>query len=193
MSDKHKQKLSLAHKGKKFSDEHKKKISESKKGTIQTQEHKTKIAIAKKGYKHTEETKRKISDKRKLQIMKPITNETRNKMSRIMKGRTPWNKGFVGDKSPGWKGGVTINTRNSNEYQIWRLSVYSKDHYMCQKCNQIGKNLHAHHIYNFAQYPGLKFIVENGITICNRCHRLFHHIYGRKNNSLEQILEFLTK
>lgn len=99
-----------------------------------------------------------------------------------------------GDKNPNWKGGITSENqkiRDSEEYKIWRLKVYAKDHYTCQKCKKRGGiKLHAHHIYNFSNNKNLRFEVCNGITFCDKCHRKFHKKYGNKNN-LKQILEFL--
>jgi len=48
----------------------------------------------------------------------------------------------------------------------------------------------SHHIKNFAQYPELRFVTDNGITMCRKHHQEFHKIYGRKNNNEEQLKEF---
>jgi len=84
---------SCAKKGMKLSDEHKENISESLKGIKRSEETRKKISESKKGKNlgennvrywlgktRSEETKQKIREKRKLQIMKPFTEEMLKKM-----------------------------------------------------------------------------------------------------------------
>lgn len=103
-----------------------------------------------------------------------------------------------GSKSHFWKGGITpINNliRSSTEYNQWEDAVIRRDGTKCKKCGYSGRSrLVAHHIKNFAQFPLLRFILSNGATLCRskeKCHIKFHAIYGRKNNNLKQLKEFL--
>ena len=93
-TEKHKQKMSLAFKGKKrkpFSEEWKRKISESHKGKKLSEEHKKKLSLAIKGKKRSEETKRKMSEwqkgKNNHNYGKHLTGETKRKMSLAKKGK----------------------------------------------------------------------------------------------------------
>ena len=85
---------------------------------------------------------------------------------------------LIGDKNPAWKGGVTpeiIKQRVSAKYEAWRDEVYKRDKFTCQKCgDNEGGNLNAHHIKGFTAYPELRFEIGNGITLCEKCHRLVH-------------------
>lgn len=56
-------------------------------------------------------------------------------------------------------------------YIKWRNQVYTRDKYKCQwpYCDS-KKQLNAHHIKNWANFPGLRFLVENGITLCRIHH-----------------------
>jgi len=189
-----------------YSEETKEKISETLKGN--------KNALGNRSWtgKHrSEETKRKISEARKGQISwikgKHHSEETRKKISEALKGKhypkvSEAKKGSKnpmygrrGDKSTNWKGGVTpqyLQIRHTLEMQLWRQAVLERDNFTCQKCGQCGGKLEAHHINNFAEHPELRTSIENGITLCRKCHREFHKKYGKTNNTKEQLEEFLN-
>jgi len=82
--------------------------------------------------------------------------------------------------------------KSSEIYRKWRKQVFQRDNYICQKTGVRGSILHPHHIKNFADYPELRFVVDNGITLADEVHREFHKIYGRRNNTREQLEEFLS-
>ncbi|MDS7057032.1 HNH endonuclease [Klebsiella pneumoniae] len=93
-----------------------------------------------------------------------------------------------------WSGGKDAyddKYRNSNEYSEWRLAVFKRDNYICQCCKLTGLKLNAHHIFNFATHKDIRYDIENGITMCEECHRRFHKVYGVFKNNKEQIDNFL--
>lgn len=107
-----------------------------------------------------------------------------------LKGKTS------GEKHYNWKGGVSKeNTllRQSSDYKNWRSNVYNRDEYTCQCCGKKGVNLNAHHIKNFSNNKSKRYDIENGITLCVGCHNYFHRLYGRKNNNLSQLQDFIVK
>ena len=77
-----------------------------------------------------------------------------------------------------WKGFITLEDlliRKSLEYAAWRSAVLERDNYTCQECGEHGGmghtvRLEAHHIHEFAQYPDERLVVENGKTLCVKCH-----------------------
>lgn len=79
----------------------------------------------------------------------------------------------VGEKNSNWKGGITPEhkrIRAGVEYRLWREAVYARDNWTCQDCGERGVTLHPHHIKQFAYYPELRFAIDNGITLCKKCH-----------------------
>ena len=144
----------------------------------------------------SEATKKKISDSK---MDKPNSSSTKFK-----KGCVSLNKGkilswMIGENNPNWKGGITklkynpnLIAKNSIEYRLWRESVFARDNWICQKCRVQGGYLHPHHIRNFAEVIELRFAIDNGITFCKKCHKEFHHIFGRKNNTKKQINKFIA-
>lgn len=86
--------------------------------------------------------------------------------------------------------------RTSSKYIQWRDSVFKRDNYTCQCCSQRGGDLNVHHINNFNEDIDNRFEIDNGITLCKKCHLVgnpdsFHSIYGERNNNREQLIEFL--
>jgi len=86
---------------------------------------------------------------------------------------------------------INKQIRKSIEYKIWRELVFKRDKYTCNKCKTVGGNLHPHHILNFSKHKNLRFDVNNGVTLCIKCHSLFHKFYKQNNNSLRQINKFI--
>ena len=100
--------------------------------------------------------------------------------------------------SPHWKGGpVSGRTeRNGIEYRDWRTKVFQKYKYTCCCCgakNGNGENviLNAHHIENWKDNESKRYDVENGVALCEECHYKFHSIFGKRNNTKEQLDEFI--
>lgn len=60
-------------------------------------------------------------------------------------------------------------------YTDWRNAVFERDNYACQRCQQLGGRLQAHHIRSWSKYPDLRYEVSNGITLCIACHKVANH------------------
>lgn len=145
LTKKHRENISKALKGRKFSDEHRHKISIWAKTRIKFQKEITeKARIANTGVPKTPE------------------HNLKNSIA------------HMGEKSPNWKGGITpINykIRNSARYKKWRKAVFERDNWTCQHCCIRGGKLNADHIKPFATFPDLRFDIKNGRTLCEDCHK----------------------
>ncbi len=73
------------------------------------------------------------------------------------------------------------------QYKDWRKKIYARDKYCCQwpGCSQKTK-LQAHHILRWSDFPGLRYHLNNGITLCK-----FHH-ESIKNNE-DAYINFFNK
>jgi predicted restriction endonuclease len=59
------------------------------------------------------------------------------------------------------------------QYKKWRQDVYQRDKHQCRWPNCTKKTgLNAHHIKTWAHYPGLRFEINNGITLCKQHHKM---------------------
>jgi len=172
-------------KGYKISEEHKKKISNSHKGVKLSKEHiesmrqaklknPVRYWLGKKRPSPSKATRKKMSDSQIRIGNKPPVRYGKDN-NHYIDGRTPENK----------------KARRSIEFRLWRESVFARDGWTCQKCGEIGVELHPHHIKNFAEYIELRFAIDNGITLCKKCHMKFHKIYGTRKNTIKQLEEFL--
>ena len=74
----------------------------------------------------------------------------------------------------------------------WIKDVYERDNYTCQCCgDNRGGNLNAHHLNGHHWDKEHRTDVDNGVTLCEDCHKEFHKIYGYGNNTIAQFREFL--
>ncbi len=82
---------------------------------------------------------------------------------------------LAGKKHPRYKHGNSRPSRlaySTADYKKWRMSVFIRDNFTCQGCERVGGYLTAHHIKQFAYYPELRFVLSNGVTLCEDCHML---------------------
>ena len=72
-------------------------------------------------------------------------------------------------------------------YKAWRKNIYTRDKRTCQWPGCSSKlKLNAHHIYKWADFPGLRYHPHNGITLCKT-----HHDFIKNNE--ENYCGFFTR
>lgn len=138
-----------------------------------------------------EETKEKIRIKnrdnlRALSLTNKLTKEQleyRNKCVKLA---------ISGNKNHNWKGGISTiyeSIRKTDKYKKWRNSIFKRDNYECKicGCRQSGF-INAHHIIHFSEILdnnniktledaylcNLLWEINNGITVCIKCHIKIH-------------------
>lgn len=141
-----------------------------------------KIGIKASNYKHGRYSK--IYKFYCLLCSKVLSHKTNSKYchicsSLLRKGiKRPNHSLFMkGKNNPNYKHGKS-KFRNrfqvTRKYKDWRQFIFQRDNYTCQKCNQKGGNLEAHHIKPFNLFPKLRLQKDNGITLCLICHKNLH-------------------
>lgn len=134
------------------------------------------------GKKHSKETLKVLSDFHKGKQCGP---------DNPMYGRR-------GKDSPNYNPNITDEERekgrNIEGYQEFIKEVYKRDNYTCQRCgDNKGGNLVAHHLNGYDTFKEQRTDVNNGVTLCNVCHKEFHSLYGYGNNTKEQYEEWFSK
>lgn len=79
------------------------------------------------------------------------------------------------------------------ENRVFIKGVMERDDYTCQVCGQRGGKLAVHHLNGYNWDTENRYDVNNGITLCESCHREFHNQYGRGNNTKKQFIEYANQ
>lgn len=102
-----------------------------------------------KGKHHTEETKRKNSEAHKNPN---ITDEER----RLREDRH----------------------RCTTLCKQWSKDVKENANYTCDCCGMRGGKLHSHHLNDYHSHKELATNINNGVCLCEQCHKEFHSYMG---------------
>ncbi len=83
-----------------------------------------------------------------------------------------------------------LKRRKSKEEKIWSHQVKERDNFTCKICDKLGVRLNSHHLLPYAKFKNERFLLKNGITLCEKCHRLFHKNYGYRDFNKDDFIEF---
>ena len=162
------------------------------------------------GKHHSEETKNKMSEYRLGKYSgenhplygKHRSEETKEKLRIANKGKWSgennpmYGKGYKikGENNPRYNPNLTQEERelgrNIDGYVEWRNEVFKRDNWTCQCCGKNG-DINAHHLNGYNWDKEHRVDIDNGVTLCEDCHREFHQLYGYGYNTKEQYEEFI--
>jgi|GEM_PF-6537186 len=167
--------------------------------------------------RHTTESKLKMSLAKVNHVpwnkgKKETRREVIDKMSAVKRGRSPTNKGkkltfdqkvkisctLRGIKLSDFDELKTPAARaERNRFADLKLHVerFKVDNFTCVACSISGVTLNAHHVKSWKHHPTERFNIDNLVSLCIPCHRLFHAIHGNgkeKPNTKDQMENFLA-
>ena len=125
-----------------------------------------------KGRKHSEETLKKMRGRVPFYKGKNLPDDVKKKISNSRKGKTAKEKHpmWIKDRSK-LKKYTGSEERRSPMYKCWAKDVRDRDKYKCRLLNnKCSGRLEVHHIFGFTEYPELRYIINNGITLCHAHH-----------------------
>lgn len=110
-----------------------------------------------------------------------------------------WQKEFnthrLGKLHPRYNHNLTDEERGvnrfSNEYHEWQKAVKTLHNFTCDSCNQRGGELVSHHLEGFHWCVEGRTDINNGVCLCEECHKKFHTKFGYKHNTKEQYKKFI--
>ncbi len=115
---------------------------------------------------------------------------------------------FTKDKAYNWQGGVNKlqnSIRKLTALKEWTQNIFERDLFTCQKCLKGSNKLEAHHLIGVSQIIKMNkikdindankcvmlFDLNNGVTMCKKCHREFHKLFGVINFTPEDYYKFI--
>jgi len=88
-------------------------------------------------------------------------------------------KYLKGQEHPNWKED-SLPKRRDFRHDKWAREVISRDMATCQECHITGIEMHAHHINDYKNNEALRWNIDNGVTLCHKCHWDLHSALDAK-------------
>lgn len=132
-----------------------------------------------------------------------FTDEHKAKISKAKKGQNAGeNNHFYGkvykfpSEHPSYNHNLSdkdrADRRINREYREWQYDVKKNDNFTCQSCyDSKGGNLVSHHLESHNSNIDLRYDIDNGVCLCETCHKEFHGKFGYGNNTSEQFEEYI--
>jgi 5-methylcytosine-specific restriction endonuclease McrA len=108
-------------------------------------------------------------------------------------------KKYSGENHHLYNPNKTDEERFKDRYQLYgksmaalRKEIFKRDNYTCKCCSKYGGDLNAHHLDGWHWATDKRLDPNNLVTLCEDCHKKFHHRYTSFNNTKEQFEQFLS-
>jgi 5-methylcytosine-specific restriction endonuclease McrA len=112
------------------------------------------------------------------------SEESKEKMRQAHLGEK--NRLYIKDRSKLKK---SEDRRVDTTWKMIRKKVYERDNWKCKMLSHECKGrIEAHHIFSWKDYPELRYLMSNLITLC-----VFHHPHWRKEDTMRDIFQELIR
>lgn len=130
-------------------------------------------------------------------IEKMQTSEYKMKQSISKQGNKNGMYGVKGKHHPQWNPNATkeqrIKERKTDKDREWKINVILRDGRTCASCGDKHSKIVVHHLNSYHWDVENRYNIDNGIVLCESCHKDFHSKYGYKNNTKKQFNEYMKK
>lgn len=137
-----------------------------------------------------------INSHSKLKVIGKCGHEFETTFDVILRGHSGYCKKCVNanERAYNWNGGYDLENekfRKTYEFKEFRKNVLKRDMYTCVCCGKQKGELNVHHLDGYNWCKEKRTDVNNGVCLCEDCHKLFHSIYGNGFNTKEQFYNFM--
>jgi hypothetical protein len=130
---------------------------------------------------------------------KPITSFTLQKFC-TKQCADLYGSRLKGHDHPNFKGKLARRRDRGTSHSRWATRVLQRDGYRCMRCGVSGETatLQAHHKFPFELFPDKRDDVNNGTTLCSRCHwdvhdtldpNFIHGVERKKSNKKSLLVD----
>ena len=101
---------------------------------------------------------------------------------------------YSGDRCPAWKPELTSEDRDKSrgDMPTVRNLVFRRDRHTCTVCGS-RRGLNGHHMEPWSKNKELRYDLDNIVTLCDRCHRLYHRQYPAKIANTENFIAWFRQ
>lgn len=79
---------------------------------------------------------------------------------------------------------------NPQKLRQWSLAVRTRDGFKCVSCGS-ARNTHAHHMVSKYYRPQFAYAINNGVTLCKKCHLGQGGVHHKKSAPLNDFIQQL--